>query len=57
VNLNSILTGKKPSNDIRAANVVMKSNLEVWQAPKPEAAFGVALPGNPYMALRVRPKE
>lgn len=25
--------------------------------PKPEAAFGVALPGKPYMALRVRPKR
>jgi hypothetical protein len=25
--------------------------------PKPEAAFGVKLPGKPYMALRVRPKQ
>ena len=25
--------------------------------PKPEAAFGVTLPGKPYMALRVRPKK
>jgi hypothetical protein len=25
--------------------------------PKPEAAFGVALPGKPYLALRVRPKK
>ena len=25
--------------------------------PKPEAAFGVVLPGKPYMALRVRPKK
>ena len=25
--------------------------------PKPEAAFGVKLPGKPYMALRIRPKE
>ena len=26
-------------------------------APKPEAAFGVTLPGKPYMALRVRPMK
>lgn len=25
--------------------------------PKPQAAFGVKLPGKPYLALRVRPKK
>lgn len=33
---------------------VRKSKTVVAQK---EAAFGVALPGKPYMALRVRPKQ
>ena len=33
-----------------------KTDIQVTK-PKPEAAFGVTLPGKPYMALRVRPKK